>query len=895
MRIRTISGKILFTFLVTIISGILIISIFSVISASSFSSEASDRAGNFILQEGLDRLNRSAGENARIVDLYFDEYISEVQYLSNYASDLFNGRIVAEPRKSYYGALSATSNKEKPPMFFSEKHNLEISTEYSGWFRANTNNVELETTPDEWATVNISSNLDFAWRTIFEQNPNFLWSYMGFEKGIHRTYPYKDLDSWRTKEFANARDGGTVVGYDPRIRGFYVNAKNAGTLVIPKPQEDPTLGILKISISSPVYFDNGSLIGVVGADLTIDDVQNTISNVNFGDSGYAFIIDKEGYAVFHKDIDRKAGSQQIIDLEYPSDKTGSEKFSSIVNNMKGMQEGMDSFTKNGETWQIAYYPIPSAGFSLGVVVPKSEILQPANNIRSTILGLMAQQILVFAIIIIVLVAIMYITVKYFADRVVKPIKELTTVTEEIARGNLNASVSGGGGGAREITVLYNNFKGLVTALRFGNESYYAGNLQRALENYQSAMELFKTLGNKKGQGICYNNIGNIYKSQGNLKDANAQYRESIKIANELLETAEGSERTELLYALASRYNNLGLLYKDIEQYDRAIEFLEKALEYDRQIDNSRGFATRIGNMGLVYLAQGKLKEAKAKFDEAYDLVSSLQSDRGRAYATMNYGLYYRKSGDLALAEEKFLDAIQIAEDLDVRVVMSSLKNLQEIYTETNRIELADQIEKRLRAYQTKTSLKEVAFVLDYSGSMAGKRIRAAVGGMKNIFVNQVNDEDVVSLIVFSNKASLVIPRTKKGGNERLFVDQFSRLYTPAGGTAFYDALSVAIDEVKDHYSNGDRWIIALTDGEDNSSSIGYRALLSKIENLMGINVVIIGVGKLDTQKLEKLCEASDKGKFIDVRSGVADAITEAFEEVTGMLTEVEVEGFTPDF
>ncbi|MDH5403709.1 MAG: hypothetical protein OEY49_14530, partial [Candidatus Heimdallarchaeota archaeon] len=86
-------------------------------------------------------------------------------------------------------------------------------------------------------------------------------------------------------------------------------------------------------------------------------------------------------------------------------------------------------------------------------------------------------------------------------------------------------------------------------------------------------------------------------------------------------------------------------------------------------------------------------------------------------------------------------------------------------------------------------------------------------------------------------------------------------------------------------------------GDDNSSRFySPNSLINLVRESIGVNVVIIGVGNLDTEPiLKSICSVSDNGKYIHARDGVGDAITTAFEEVSTMLTAVEVEGFIPDF
>jgi hypothetical protein len=75
-----------------------------------------------------------------------------------------------------------------------------------------------------------------------------------------------------------------------------------------------------------------------------------------------------------------------------------------------------------------------------------------------------------------------------------------------------------------------------------------------------------------------------------------------------------------------------------------------------------------------------------------------------------------------------------------------------------------------------------------------------------------------------------------------------------------------------------------------------RSLEKMARSSVGVNLVIIGVGNLRDQRvLEKICASTDRGKYIHVSQSLDDAISSAFEEVSSMLSEVEVEGFIPDF
>jgi Mg-chelatase subunit ChlD len=338
------------------------------------------------------------------------------------------------------------------------------------------------------------------------------------------------------------------------------------------------------------------------------------------------------------------------------------------------------------------------------------------------------------------------------------------------------------------------------------------------------------------------------------------------------------------------------MYKSINRLNEAEESLDKALEFDKSINNERGFAVRFGNLGQIYLAQNRLNDAESAIEESYKIAQTLGSERAIAYAMMNKGTYYYLTENFQKAKEFFSNAIDRAESLDIRVTRTSLLNLQEIYERDNNKAKLEEVEDKLKELTSRTlASRELIFVLDYSGSMAGTRIRDARKGILNIFSNQVRDIDYVALFIFDSFVREIYRLTlKKDAND--FVWRVKGLRKPSSTTAMYDAIGMAYQSIMAQKSGIESWIIVLTDGDDNASRSFTPKSIDKIVKAVDANLVIIGVGDLeDRDKLKKMCKSSARGKFIEIEAGVSGAITEAFEEVSLMLAEFEVEGFVTDY
>ena len=80
--------------------------------------------------------------------------------------------------------------------------------------------------------------------------------------------------------------------YDPRTRPWYGDAVSANRQIVTTAYRDAITNALLITIAEPVR-KNGSLQGVVGADVLIDQLVNDVINLDVGKNAYAMLINKQ--------------------------------------------------------------------------------------------------------------------------------------------------------------------------------------------------------------------------------------------------------------------------------------------------------------------------------------------------------------------------------------------------------------------------------------------------------------------------------------------------------------------------------------------------------------------------------------------------------------------------
>jgi Ca-activated chloride channel family protein len=129
------------------------------------------------------------------------------------------------------------------------------------------------------------------------------------------------------------------------------------------------------------------------------------------------------------------------------------------------------------------------------------------------------------------------------------------------------------------------------------------------------------------------------------------------------------------------------------------------------------------------------------------------------------------------------------------------------------------------SFFTKTTLPlAVSLLLDTSASMEDKMgtVQIAASG----FVAQMRSEDQAQLIDFDNKVNITIPFS----GDKAALDRGIRATAPGGSTALYNAIYIALKELKKVQAKAGsdlrrQAIVVLTDGEDTSSLVSFEEVL----------------------------------------------------------------------
>lgn len=163
---------------------------------------------------------------------------------------------------------------------------------------------------------------------------------------------------------------------------------------------------------------------------------------------------------------------------------------------------------------------------------------------------------------------------------------------------------------------------------------------QALEQYFAALQLYQKLGQWHGVSKAYNNIGILYKSQGALDKASEYLQKALKIQRE---TGEQSTPVTL--------TNLGAIYFEKGDNQRAKNYYDQALQSFKTIENARGYALLLNYLGDYYARTKQIQTALDYYNQSRAQYRELGNDFGIALVAFHVAELYRAQGkpELALA------------------------------------------------------------------------------------------------------------------------------------------------------------------------------------------------------------------------------------------------------
>jgi diguanylate cyclase (GGDEF)-like protein len=172
--------------------------------------------------------------------------------------------------------------------------------------------------------------------------------------------------------------------YDPRQRPWYMSAEDSpGALVWTDPYIFFASREPGVTAASAAHAEDGSLLAVVGVDLSLRDLSTFVGGVHVSPTSRAVLVDDQGVMVASGDLDqvvvddgeggyRRASADEVTD---PVLQAGIEAARAATPAREATGPSVTPFEVDGRNWQVAYVPLAERqAWMAAVAAPEDEFV-----------------------------------------------------------------------------------------------------------------------------------------------------------------------------------------------------------------------------------------------------------------------------------------------------------------------------------------------------------------------------------------------------------------------------------------------------------------------------------------------------------------------------------------
>ncbi|WP_410509926.1 histidine kinase dimerization/phosphoacceptor domain -containing protein [Methanosarcina hadiensis] len=324
---------------------------------------------------------------------------------------------------------TVTTQEEK----LAYQQSVEMASNYANQFDADMKAnfaiaKTISTTMESYETADREEAL-LILENLLRDNPHLLGTYVAFEP---------DSFDGKDSEYVNTPahdETGRFVPYWNKMNGTVAVAPllhydTSDYYQLPKSMEEDVLtepyfyeGVFMVSYVSPIMKD-GKFAGIGGVDVSLDYVDEEVSEVRTFDTGYAFMVSNTGVLLSHPTHKEWIGEKNLHDF-------GGENLEKatvdIKNGVSGHLETIDPTT--GKNVILFYEPVETGDFSFVLVVPKEEMLAGVTDLRDRLLIISAISILFMA-------ALAYMIARSVTEPINRIVKDFKSIAEGAVKGEL---------------------------------------------------------------------------------------------------------------------------------------------------------------------------------------------------------------------------------------------------------------------------------------------------------------------------------------------------------------------------------------------------------------------------------------------------------------------------
>jgi len=438
---------------------------------------------------------------------------------------------------------------------------------------------------------------------------------------------------------------------------FQEAGKGEGKIIVSEPVSSQRTGNNIVTVIVPLMKDNRQY-GYVGSTIPINEIQKTVSEEKFGQSGYAFLVSKKGTYIWHPNAD--------LILKESVLNASSDELKTAFEHIRSGSHGIIQYQQN-EMAHFASFASTKWNWGVFITAPTGELHAPVNELSIQLLAISVAVLIIGSLL-----------VYFVAVRLAKPIQRLNHAVNVVAQGNLTETVTVDG--KDEIAVLSRDFNQTVSDLRGLIEGVSLSSDQVLLFTREVSAGIEQATENVNRIGASIAQISEGAQAQANssqevamsmndmaagivkIAETSSQVSEAAREATSQAEQGtavveqavrqmgsigEGtSKAAEAIVHLHGRSQEIEGILDTISQLTSQINLLalNASIEAARAGEHGRGFAVVAGEVKNL---ANQSEESAAKIAQ---LISEIQQDTRHAVDVMNAGNQNAQEG-VQLIEE----------------------------------------------------------------------------------------------------------------------------------------------------------------------------------------------------------------------------------------------------
>ncbi|ABR47754.1 methyl-accepting chemotaxis sensory transducer [Alkaliphilus metalliredigens QYMF] len=317
---------------------------------------------------------------------------------------------------------------------------------------------------------------------------------------------------------------------------------------------------------------NGQIVGVLIGRRDGYALSSITDDAGFGETGYAYMINKEGIVVAHNDRERV--KNQFNPIEDAKSDISLQSVASVFNTIIEEQRGVSNYSFQGQSLYAGYAPVQDSNWTLVITANEDEVLGAIPAMRNMIF-------LVTSVVLLLSVVITYV----IGSSIAKPIIKVKENAEKLANLDITQDVDHGllqmkdeiGVLANSIQMVITNLRGIVKEINESSNQVAASSEELTASSQQSSIavdEVSRTIEevargaseqaqNTEAGALKASDLGVIIeKDQGYMKNLNMASQRVVSVVKEGLTevdnlskiTNESSSSIQEIYGVILKTN-----------------------------------------------------------------------------------------------------------------------------------------------------------------------------------------------------------------------------------------------------------------------------------------------------------------------------------------------------